>query len=167
MPNCDLCPRQCAIHEGDTGFCGVRTCRNGKIGSAFYGRTPGFAVDPIEKKPFNHFYPGSKTLSFGSIGCNLACKFCQNWETAQSKNAALLQMSVTPEDIVELARQRGCESVAFTYNEPVTNAEFVMDVAQACRLAGLKTMVVSNGFISESWRARFFANRTLMRPTST
>ena len=155
---CNLCPRHCPLPEGQPGFCGVRTLQTGSIVSLTYGKTTGFAVDPIEKKPLNHFYPGSKILSFGSIGCNLACRFCQNAATAQSHDFSLLTASTTPDDIVRLARQHHCESVAFTYNEPVISAPFVQDVAAACRKAGLKTVVVSNGFMAESCWSAFFDN---------
>jgi len=156
MTQCDICPKRCFIAEGQTGSCGVRTCQNGNIASLSYGKTTGFAVDPIEKKPLNHFYPGSKTLSFGSIGCNLACRFCQNASTAQSYDLSLLTTSATPDDVVQLAKQHHCESVAFTYNEPIISAEYVQDVAAACRNAGVKTVAVSNGYIAEKHRATLF-----------
>ena len=156
MIQCDLCPRRCTLSENQPGFCGVRVCREGNVLSLSYGQTTGFAVDPIEKKPLNHFYPGSKTLSFGSIGCNLSCRFCQNAATAQSRDLSLLTTSATPDEIVRLATQHHCESVAFTYNEPIISAEFVQDVADACREADLKTVAVSNGFIAETRRAPFF-----------
>ncbi len=156
MPNCDLCPRKCAINEGDVGFCGVRKCRDGKIVSVTAGLVSGFAVDPIEKKPLNHFFPGSSILSFGSVGCNLACRFCQNWESAKSRDVDRQLVAATPEEIAALVRRSGCESVAFTYNEPIICAEFVMDVARTCRLAGIRTVAVSNGFIADRWREPFF-----------
>ena len=156
MTQCDLCPRHCTLSEKQTGFCGVRTCENGNIVLLSYGQTTGFAVDPIEKKPLNHFYPGSKILSFGSIGCNLSCRFCQNAATAQSRNFSLLSVSATPDDVVRLAKKHNCESVAFTYNEPIISAEYVQDIATACRSAGLKTVAVSNGYISNTRRSVFF-----------
>ena len=156
MIPCTLCPRHCTIAEEQTGFCGVRTCKNGHVVSLSYGKTTGFAVDPVEKKPLNHFYPGSKTLSFGGIGCNLACRFCQNAGTAQSCDLSLLTVSATPDDIVRLAKQHHCESVAFTYNEPIISAEYVQEVAVSCRSAGVKTLAVSNGFIAQKNRAAFF-----------
>jgi pyruvate formate lyase activating enzyme len=156
MTQCDLCPRHCTFSEAQPGFCGVRTLQNGTVVSLSYGKTTGFAVDPIEKKPLNHFYPGSKILSFGGIGCNLACRFCQNATTAQSRDLSLLTTSATPDEVVQLAQLHHCESVAFTYNEPIISAEYVQDIATACRNAGLKTVAVSNGFISESRRAAFF-----------
>jgi len=121
-----------------------------------YGQTSGFAVDPIEKKPLHHFYPGSNILSFGSIGCNFSCRFCQNAVTAQARDRSLLTVAATPDDVVRLAKQHHCESVAFTYNEPIISAEYVQDVATACRSAGLKTVAVSNGSISDTRRAPFF-----------
>ena len=156
MTQCDLCPKHCTLTEGKTGFCGVRTAQNGSVVLLSYGQTTGFAADPIEKKPLNHFYPGSKILSFGGIGCNLSCRFCQNVAAAQSRNLSLLTTPAAPEEIVQLAKQHRCESVAFTYNEPIISAEFVQDVAAACRSAGLKTVAVSNGCISESRRSAFF-----------
>lgn len=153
---CTLCPRFCSINEGQLGFCGVRQNQNGKIVLATYGKTTGLAVDPIEKKPLYHFYPGSRVLSFGSIGCNLTCDFCQNWGTARSKDLLRLSASATPQEIVELAQKSDCRSVAFTYNEPIIWAEYAMDVAIACRKAGLRTVAVSNGFISDEWRPVFF-----------
>jgi len=137
-------------------LCGVRTCENGSVVLLSHGQTTGFAVDPIEKKPLNHFYPGSKILSFGGIGCNFSCTFCQNAATAQTCNVSLLSVSATPDEVVRLAKQHHCESVAFTYNEPIVAAEYVQAVAAACRDAGLKTVVVSNGFISETRRSTFF-----------
>jgi len=156
MTQCDLCPRHCTLSEKQPGFCGVRTLHNGNAVLLSYGKTTGFAVDPIEKKPLYHFYPGSKILSFGGIGCNLVCRFCQNASTAQCRDLASLTVSATPDEIVRLARQHHCESVAFTYNEPIISAEYVQDVAAACRSAGLKTVAVSNGLISEKRRAAFF-----------
>jgi len=156
MTQCDLCPRHCSLSEGQRGFCGARTLQNSNVVSLTYGKMTGFAVDPIEKKPLNHFYPGSKILSFGGIGCNLACRFCQNAATAQSRSLSLLTTSAMPDDVVQLAKQFHCESVAFTYNEPIISAEYVQDVAAACQSAGLKTVAVSNGFIAESRRSAFF-----------
>ena len=156
MTRCDLCPRHCVLSEKQSGFCGVRTLQKSDVVLISYGKTTGFAIDPIEKKPLNHFLPGSKILSFGGIGCNLACCFCQNASTAQCRDLSLLTTSATPDEIVRLARQYHCESVAFTYNEPIIAAEYVQDVAAACRRAGLKTVAVSNGFISEKHLTAFF-----------
>jgi pyruvate formate lyase activating enzyme len=156
MTKCNYCPRYCSINEGTFGFCGVRTCQNGQIVLLAYGQNTGWAIDPIEKKPLNHFYPGSQVLSFGSIGCNFDCRFCQNWTTARSHNLSLLKKKNTPEEIVALAKQLQCQSVAFTYNEPIIWSEYALDVAQLCRLEGIKTVAVSNGFISNEKRKIFF-----------
>jgi pyruvate formate lyase activating enzyme len=156
MALCNICPRSCSIEEGHVGFCGIRTCRNGAIVLLSYGRTTGLAVDPIEKKPLNHFYPGSRVLSFGSIGCNFNCRFCQNWTTARSRDLSQLQTAATPEQIVEQAKRFQCQSVAFTYNEPIIWLEYALEVARLCRREGIKTVAVSNGFISEEKREEFF-----------
>jgi len=156
MTQCEVCPRHCILSENQRGFCGIRTVQDGNVVLLSYGKTTGFAVDPIEKKPLNHFYPGSKILSFGGIGCNFSCRFCQNVASAQSRDLSLLSPSALPDDIVQLATQYHCESVAFTYNEPIIAAEYVQNVAVACRRAGLKTVAVSNGYISESSRSAFF-----------
>jgi pyruvate formate lyase activating enzyme len=154
--NCNLCPRNCSIADEKFGFCGTRTNRNGKIVSVVYGKCTGLAVDPIEKKPLNHFLPGSRVLSLGTIGCNLSCSFCQNWHTAQSGNFSLLSVPATPEDIAARAKRLDCRSAAFTYNEPITWAEYAIDTAKVCRREGIKTVAVSNGYISEEQREPFF-----------
>ncbi|GHT20658.1 AmmeMemoRadiSam system radical SAM enzyme [Planctomycetales bacterium] len=135
----------------------MRRNDEGRVVLASYGQVTGFAVDPIEKKPLNHFYPGSQILSFGSIGCNLACRFCQNASTAQSRNFSLLSQPVRPEEIVQIAEKHNCIGVAFTYNEPIISLEYVLDVAAACRENHLKTVAVSNGYIAEKFRSTFFA----------
>src|SRR6516162_2543211 len=112
---CDLCPRLCKLHEGQSGFCFVRACRNGQIVLTTYGRSSGFCVDPIEKKPLYHFLPGSSVLSFGTAGCNLGCQFCQNWDISKSRETEKLSERATPEDIAQAALRLGCKSVAFTY----------------------------------------------------
>jgi pyruvate formate lyase activating enzyme len=156
MTQCNHCPRYCSINEGTLGFCGIRTCRNGKIVLLSYGQNTGLAIDPIEKKPLNHFYPGTRVLSFGSIGCNFDCRFCQNWATAHSRDFSLLKKTSTPEEIVDQAKRFQCRSVAFTYNEPIIWSEYALDVARLCRREGIKTVAVSNGFISEEKRRTFF-----------
>jgi pyruvate formate lyase activating enzyme len=156
MVTCNLCPRYCSIKEGALGFCGIRTCRNGTIVLLSYGQHTGLAIDPIEKKPLNHFYPGSQVLSFGSIGCNFDCRFCQNWTTARSRELSQLRKNSTPEEIVDQAKYFQCRSVAFTYNEPIIWSEYVLDVAQLCRREGIKTVAVSNGFIAKDERRIFF-----------
>jgi len=154
---CDLCPRDCKLHDGQRGACFVR----GRVGAAMvlttYGRSSGFCVDPIEKKPLNQFYPGSSILSFGTAGCNLACKFCQNWDISKSRSFDKLQDQASPEAIANYARQYGCKSVAFTYNDPVIFAEYAMDVADACHAVGLKTVAVTAGYIHAQPRRDFFA----------
>ena len=153
---CDLCPRFCKLREGQRGLCFVRARRNDEIVLATYGRSSGFCIDPIEKKPLNHFLPGTPVLSFGTAGCNLACKFCQNWDISKSREFDRLQESASPEAIAETAIATGCRSVAFTYNDPVTFLEYAVDVAQACHERGLRTVAVTAGYITEEPRAEFF-----------
>ena len=154
---CDLCPRDCRLHEGQRGACFVRA----RVGDAMvlttYGRSSGFCVDPIEKKPLNHFLPGSAALSFGTAGCNLACKFCQNWDISKSRDMDRLMDEASPEAIANAAVESGCASVAFTYNDPVIFAEYAMDVADACREAGILTVAVTAGYISPEPRREFYA----------
>ncbi|HEX7465984.1 MAG TPA: AmmeMemoRadiSam system radical SAM enzyme [Usitatibacter sp.] len=154
---CDLCPRDCRLHEGQRGACFVRA----RVGDAMvlttYGRSSGFCVDPIEKKPLNHFLPGSAVLSFGTAGCNLACKFCQNWDISKSRDMDRLMDEASPEAIAIAAAESGCASVAFTYNDPVIFAEYAMDVADACREAGILTVAVTAGYISPEPRREFYA----------
>lgn len=154
--NCNLCPRHCSLAEGEAGFCAARCCIDESIVTITYGRTTGLVVDPIEKKPLYHFYPGTQVLSLGSIGCNLACKFCQNWKTARSTDLSTANIEITPDEVVRQAQTAGCRSVAFTYNEPIIGAEFVIETARLCRKAGIKTVAVSNGYISDLWRQPFF-----------
>ncbi len=154
---CDLCPRDCRLHEGQRGLCFVRR----RIGDAMvlttYGRSSGFCVDPIEKKPLNHFYPGSAVFSFGTAGCNLACKFCQNWDISKSTEMDRLMDRASPDEIAEAALATGCKSVAFTYNDPVIFAEYAMDTADACHARGLKTVAVTAGYIHPEPRRDFYA----------
>lgn len=153
---CDLCPRHCDIAPGKSGFCYVRQNRGGRITLEAYGRSTGFAVDPIEKKPLYHFHPGSKTLSFGTIGCNLNCSFCQNWTTSRSRDLQMLSEFATPEQIAETALFHDCKSVAFTYNEPIVWAEYAVDTAVECRKRNIKTVCVSAGFLAPEKFAWFF-----------
>ena len=153
---CDLCPRKCVLKPGDQGFCFVRENRDGQMVLTTYGRSTGFCIDPIEKKPLNHFYPGTPVLSFGTAGCNLGCKFCQNHDISKSREVAKLSERATPEMIASAAREYGCRSVAFTYNDPVVFAEYVIDVARACRAAGIKTVAVTAGYITPEARRPFF-----------
>ena len=139
---CDLCPRECRLHEGQRGACFVRARVNDAMVLTTYGRSSGFCVDPIEKKPLNQFLPGSAVLSFGTAGCNLACKFCQNWDISKSRDMDRLMDSASPEAIAQAAVESGCKSVAFTYNDPVIFAEYAMDAADACHAAGILTVAV-------------------------
>jgi len=155
---CDVCPRACRLHDGQRGLCFVRGAANGEILLTTYGRSSGFCVDPIEKKPLNHFLPGTPILSFGTAGCNLACKFCQNWDISKSREWDTLADQAAPETIAAAARQLGCRSVAFTYNDPVIFMEYAMDVADACRAQGIKSVAVTAGYINDAARRDFFAH---------
>ncbi len=154
---CDLCPRECRLHEGQRGACFVRAREGDRMVLTTYGRSSGFCVDPIEKKPLNHFYPGSSVLSFGTAGCNLACKFCQNWDISKSREMDTLMDEASPVTIARAARELGARSVAFTYNDPVVFAEYAMDVADACRDVGVQTVAVTAGYISPEPRRAFYA----------
>ncbi|MHB1292899.1 MAG: AmmeMemoRadiSam system radical SAM enzyme [Sulfuricella sp.] len=154
---CDLCPRDCKLHEGQRGLCFVRMAEGGQMVLTTYGRSSGFCIDPIEKKPLNHFYPGSSVFSFGTAGCNLACKFCQNWDISKAKDMDRLMDQASPEAIAAAAEKHGCKSVAFTYNDPVIFAEYAMDTADACHALGIKTVAVTAGYIHEQARREFFA----------
>jgi pyruvate formate lyase activating enzyme len=153
---CDLCPRECKLHEGQAGMCFVRANLDQAIVLNTYGRSSGFCVDPIEKKPLNHFLPGTPVLSFGTAGCNLACKFCQNWDISKSRETATLGVRAEPETIARTAADLGCRSVAYTYNDPVIFLEYAVDVAAACRALGLRSVAVTAGYIKPAPRARFF-----------
>jgi AmmeMemoRadiSam system radical SAM enzyme/AmmeMemoRadiSam system protein B/AmmeMemoRadiSam system protein A len=154
---CDLCPRACALKAGDRGFCFVRQNLDGsQIVSTSYGRSTGFCIDPIEKKPLNHFYPGTAVLSFGTAGCNLGCKFCQNWSMSKSREVASLSERADPETIAEAAKQLQCRSVAFTYNDPIIWAEYAIDTARACRAVGVKTVAVTSGYMTPVSRTAFY-----------
>jgi len=153
---CDVCPRYCKLQEGQRGFCFVRRARAGGIDLTSYGKASGFCVDPIEKKPLNHFYPGTSVLSFGQAGCNLGCKFCQNWDISKAREIDRLTDSASPELVARAARERGCKSLAFTYNDPVIFAEYASDCAEAARAIGIKTVAVTAGYVTERARAAFF-----------
>jgi pyruvate formate lyase activating enzyme len=153
---CDVCPRFCKLREGQRGLCFVRGRANDEIVLTTYGRSSGFCIDPIEKKPLNHFLPGTPVLSFGTAGCNLACKFCQNWDISKSREFDRLQHMASPEAIADAALATGCRSVAFTYNDPVIFLEYAVDVARACRERNLKTVAVTAGYITEQARDEFF-----------
>ena len=153
---CDICPRFCKLRAGQRGLCFVRANLDGAIVSTTYGRSSGFCVDPIEKKPLNHFYPGSSVLSFGTAGCNLSCKFCQNWDISKSREMDTLASRASPEMIAQAARDAGCRSVAYTYNDPVIFQEYAIDVAQACREQGILSVAVSAGYHSPEARNQFY-----------
>jgi len=154
---CDLCPRYCKLHEGQQGLCFVRANVGGKIVSTTYGRSSGFCIDPIEKKPLNHFLPGSPVLSFGTAGCNLACKFCQNWDMSKSREMDTLAQNASPEKIALVAQQTNCRSVAFTYNDPIIFLEYAIDVAKACAERDINTVAVTAGYVCEAPRKEFFS----------
>jgi pyruvate formate lyase activating enzyme len=155
---CELCPRLCKLKEGQRGFCFVRENRGDSVVLTTYGLSSGFCVDPIEKKPLNHFHPGTGVLSFGTAGCNLACRFCQNWSISKSREAHTLADTASPEAIAEAAVRSGSRSVAFTYNDPVIFLEYAVDVAATCHERGLKTVAVTAGEILPEPRAEFFAH---------
>lgn len=153
---CDLCPRDCRLHADQRGACFVRMRQGDRMVLTTYGRSSGFCVDPVEKKPLNHFYPGSSILSFGTAGCNLACKFCQNWDISKSRDFDTLADAAGPEQIARAAVELGCKSIAFTYNDPVIFAEYAMDVADACREAGVKSVAVTAGYMHDAPRREFY-----------
>lgn len=144
---CDLCPRDCKLHSGQRGACFVRANRDGQMILTTYGRSSGFCIDPVEKKPLNHFYPGSSILSFGTAGCNLACKFCQNWDISKSRDMDRLMDEASPQAIAQAARHYGAKSVAFTYNDPVIFAEYAMDTADACHSLDIQAVAVTAGYM--------------------
>jgi pyruvate formate lyase activating enzyme len=154
---CDICPRDCKLHEGQRGACFVRGMADGQVVLTTYGRSSGFCIDPIEKKPLNHFYPGSSVFSFGTAGCNLACKFCQNWDISKSRDMDRLMDRASPKAIAQKAKKLGSKSVAFTYNDPVVFFEYALDTADACHEQGLKTVAVTAGYIHDAPRREFFA----------
>ncbi len=153
---CDLCPRLCKLHEGQRGFCFVRACQDGRVVLTTYGRSSGFCVDPVEKKPLYHFLPGTPVLSFGTAGCNLGCKFCQNWDISKSRETDTLADEASPEAVAEAAVRLGCRGVAFTYNDPVIFHEYAIDVAAACRARGIKAIAVTAGEVCPEPRAEFY-----------
>ncbi len=154
---CDVCPRDCRLADGQRGFCFVRQNEGGRMNLTTWGRSSGFCLDPIEKKPLNHFLPGSSVLSFGTAGCNLACRFCQNWDISKSREMDRLMDSATPEAIAEAARRSGARSVAYTYNDPVIFMEYALDVAQACREIGVRSVAVTAGYMHAEARRELYA----------
>ena len=153
---CDLCPRACRLAEGQRGLCFVRANAGEAIVLTTWGRASGFCIDPIEKKPLHHFLPGTPVLSFGTAGCNLTCRFCQNWHISKSRARDAANERGRPERIAAAAERLGCRSVAFTYNEPVVFLEYALDVAAACRERGIRTVAVTAGYIEPEPRAEFF-----------
>jgi pyruvate formate lyase activating enzyme len=153
---CDLCPRYCKLHDNQQGLCFVRARQGDQLVLTTYGRSSGFCVDPIEKKPLNHFLPGTSVLSFGTAGCNLACKFCQNWDMSKSREMDTLADKATPEMLARAAKDLGCRSVAYTYNDPVIFLEYAVDVAKACKALDIKNVAVTAGYICEEPRVEFF-----------
>ena len=155
---CRLCPRFCRLANGQRGFCFVRQNLDNRMFLTTYGRSSGFCIDPIEKKPLNHFLPGTSVLSFGTAGCNLGCRFCQNWDISKSREMDRLMERASPDQIARAARDLDCRSVAFTYNDPVIFAEYAMDIAQACHEQGIRTVAVSAGYITEEARGDFYSH---------
>jgi len=153
---CDLCPRHCHLKEGQRGLCYVRQRLDDEVKLVSYGRSSGFCIDPIEKKPLNHFYPGSSVLSFGTAGCNLACKFCQNWDMSKSREMDTLADRASPEKLAQVCEEMSCRSIAYTYNDPVIFLEYAVDVAQACRERNIKSVAVTAGYIDAEPRIEFF-----------
>src|SRR6266566_4216064 len=146
--HCYLCPRHCHIGSGQAGFCFIRINQDGKLYSLGYGAPAALQVDPIEKKPLNHFLPGTRVFSMGTAGCNMGCFFCQNWDISKSRSDQVRSQHVPPEDVPLLALKYGCESIAFTYNEPTIWGEYIIDICKAARNYGLKTVMVTNGYIT-------------------
>jgi pyruvate formate lyase activating enzyme len=153
---CNLCPRHCRVNNGQRGFCFVRQNVDNQMVLTTYGRSSGFCIDPVEKKPLNHFFPGTSILSLGTAGCNLGCKFCQNWDISKSREFERLSEIATPEQIARAAKQYGCKSVAFTYNDPVIWAEYAIDIAKECHKIGIKTVAVTAGYITKEARPEFY-----------
>ncbi len=153
---CTLCPRYCKIGDGQPGFCYIRQNHNGKLYTLGYARPTGFAIDPIEKKPLNHFLPGTTVLSFGTAGCNLGCKFCQNWSISKAKIDELNSLNVTPQDVVALAVKKGTPSIAYTYNDPTIFGEYVIDISMLAREAEIKSVMVTAGYIDKEARKEVY-----------
>lgn len=147
--NCKVCERRCLISKGKRGFCDMRENDDGKLYTLNYAAASSVAVDPIEKKPLFHFYPGSTVLSLGSVGCNFRCKYCQNWNISQTALEDISLREIMPEDAVELAKEYDCKSIAWTYNEPTMWLEYTIDSAKLAKKEGLKTVYVTNGYMTE------------------
>ncbi len=155
---CTLCPRYCTIGDGQAGFCYIRQNIDNKLYSVGYGRPTGFAIDPIEKKPLNHFYPGSNILSFGTAGCNLGCKFCQNWSISKAKLDNTNSMYASPEDVIRLAKKNNSPSIAFTYNDPTIFGEYVIDISKLAREENINSVMVTAGYIDKNARKEVYKN---------
>jgi len=155
---CEMCPRACRLREGQRGVCFVRECRNGEVVLTSYGRSTGFCIDPIEKKPLFHFLPGTPVLSFGTAGCNLTCKFCQNWQTSRARDVERMSDIASPDAIAEAAVRGGCRSVAMTYNDPVVFFEYAVDTAEACHRVGVRTVAVTAGYMMPASREVFYSH---------
>ena len=153
---CDVCPRHCQLAEGQRGLCFVRAREHDAVVLTTWGRSSGYCVDPIEKKPLDHFLPGTPVLSFGTAGCNLGCKFCQNWSISKSREIEQLSENASPQAVAQAALKLGCRSVAYTYNDPVIWAEYAIDCAQACRDVGVKSVAVTAGYITPEARPAFY-----------
>ncbi len=153
---CDVCPRECVLREGQRAFCHVRAREGDEIVLTTWGRSSGFCVDPIEKKPLYHFLPGTPVLSFGTAGCNLGCKFCQNWDISKSRETDTLADAATPAAVARAAEDLACRSVAATYNDPVIFLEYADDVAKACRDRGIRNVAVTAGYVSPGAREQLF-----------
>jgi len=154
---CDVCPRACRLSEGQRGLCFVRACEGGEVVLTSFGRSSGYCVDPIEKKPLAHFLPGTPVLSFGTAGCNLACRFCQNWDISKSRELDTLSDEAPPERIARAAQALGCRSVAYTYNDPVVFLEYAVATAEACRAEGIRSVAVTAGYVLPEPRRELFA----------
>jgi pyruvate formate lyase activating enzyme len=154
---CDVCPRFCRLNDGQRGLCFVRKREGEQIVLTSYGRSSGFCIDPIEKKPLNHFYPGTSVLSFGTAGCNLSCNFCQNWDISKSRETDKMSSYAMPDALAEACVEHDCKSIAFTYNDPVIFLEYAVDTARACRERGIKTVAVTAGYICPEPRKEFYS----------
>ncbi len=155
---CTLCPRYCKIGDGKPGFCYIRQNHGGELYTTGYGKPTGFAIDPIEKKPLNHFLPGTSVLSFGTAGCNLGCKFCQNWSISKAKLDELNSLTASPEEVVNLAKHYNTPSIAFTYNDPTIFGEYVIDISKIAREEGIKSVMVTAGYIDKEARKDVYKN---------
>lgn len=160
LPNgrvqCNVCPNHCRMAEGQRGACFVRMNRGGEVVLTTYGRSSGFCIDPIEKKPLNHFLPGTPILSFGTAGCNLTCRFCQNWDISKSKEIDTLADEADPAAIARAAKSLGCSSVAFTYNDPIIFMEYAIDIAKECHRLDIRTVAVTAGYMCDEPRREFY-----------